>query len=197
MNNTTFIALVGHPRSGKSTLARILKEDHRFTIISGSELLRNSVVALPKDRRESTKLVTREDYDSYHKLWRMEQGLDAMAVHAIKLYENLPHPKRLCFENIRNKYDAETIQKAGGLIVAVECPIELRLDRAKSVSSQKDNLDEGAFKKAEEAEYTSTDPYGSHVAHIMARADVTLDGSAPLETVYDEFLSKVMFKILI
>ena len=187
------IALVGHPRSGKSTLARLL-EQQGFTIVSGSKLLRDSVSALPDNLQQANILTTRQDYDTYHRLWRMEQGLDAMAVYAIQLYGNLPSPKRLCFENIRNKYDAKTIQKAGGIIVAIECPIELRLARAKLVSSQKDKLDQLAFRKAEEAEYASSDPYGSHVAHIIDKADITLDGSASAEAVYDEFASKFLLK---
>lgn len=181
------LALVGHPRSGKSTLAARLESDFGFTCVSGSSLLRASAEQLPGAKRPT--LATRQDFDAYHRQWREQYGRDAMGRHVVKLYQE--GRSSVCFENVRNKYDAHTIRAAGGLLIGLECPLEARFSRARNAQVARDSLDISNFRAAETPEYNSPDALGSHVSAVLAEADVVLDSSLERDEVVAALLRQV------
>lgn len=189
------LALASNPFGGKSKFTSELRS-RGFASVSGSEILEASAAI------EGVELGPRSDYDKYHRLWRRARRPDAMGAYVLDVYSNLPEPKRFLFENLRNKYDAETIRRGGGFIVALECPFDLRLQRA-LMSDRKELVqpildvyhEEGnritervkqIFHDEESPEYDSPDDFGSHVIAVMDSAHIKLDSSKPSEVIADE-----------
>ena len=184
------IAFVGHPRSGKSTLVRSLAAGYGFTVYSGSQILRDAWLAIPEEERPP--LITRNDYDLFHRQWRGKHGLDAMA--SFILSASVQNNNRFCFENVRNKYDAVTIKAAGGLIIAIECPLETRFARAMKEADAKDCQTLSDFLSAEMSEYDSNDDYGSHIMKVINMADISLDGNQSPEAVLTDLMRQLPFE---
>ena len=181
----TLLALTGNPASGKTTLATELSVHYGFERISGSEILKRSIIEIHEHERPA--LNTRSDFDIYHRQWRKRHGIDAMGTYILSLLELEPE-KKLCFENARNEYDVLQLRTAGGIIIALQCSFEVRLARALN-RRQDTRLTADIFLREEEAEYNSPDPLGSHVTKIMQQADITLDASQPIEKIMQDLIS--------
>lgn len=176
------LALAGHPASGKTTFASILETEFGFEKISGSEILQHSVKEIPAATRPF--LITRKDFDAYHRAWRRRHGIDAMGTHALRCLASQPD-KRVCFENVRNIFDARKMETGGALIVALQCAFHVRFARASTQAFSRILTMEGFF-EAEAAEYDSSDLCGSHVERVLNAAHITLDASQPIEAVMRE-----------
>lgn len=177
------LALVGHPASGKSTLAKKLAQNDKAILFSGSELLRRSVDQLPAE--EKPKLLSRSDMNIYHIQWRVQNGLSAMGYQAFELSQKLS-PTIVCFENLRNYHDAKLIQEKGGIIISLQCPIDIRFNRALLANRGLDSKTIEEFLNAEKEEYNSPSPYGSHVDKIMSESTIQINSSLPVEEVYKQ-----------
>ncbi len=182
------VSLVGHPCSGKSTLAETIGKEFGVLCVSGSQILKDSIQKLGQE--EQPKITSRADMNTYHIRWRTLHGISAMGDYAIHLSQRI-HPKVVCFENLRNFSDAGKIKKLGGLIIALHCPVSERFRRSKSRGRPVDDLTLKKFIETEQEEYDSGSPYGSHVSRVMKLADVNLDSSLSFEIIKAQFIEGI------
>ena len=168
-NKRVILALVGNPGSGKTAIGRYLAQQHQFYHFEGSDGIRENA------QREGALLFSRAEYSNYHRNLQKKYGMDVLAKTLLERSED-----RLVFVGIRSVANARTLQAAGGLVIALDCPVELRFSRVnhRGLKYEK-TLD--AFKKTEEAELYSPDGYGADVMRVIEAADRTIDTSQPLE----------------
>jgi cytidylate kinase len=164
------LGLVGKPGSGKTTTARYLARQYDFHHYESGDGLREYA------QRKGALLFGPEDYHNFHKQLQQELGDDALA----QLFLARPE-QRLAFVGLRALANAQAIQAAGGLIVALDCPIEQRFARVDH-SGLKYHESFADFQKAEEDVVHSPDGYCTEIEQIMQVADLTIDTSQPIET---------------
>jgi hypothetical protein len=155
-------ALTGHPRSGKSLGGRYLQTTHGFQQFTGSELL------IAEAAEQGLELRERRDYGDFQRKLRVERGLQFVTDYVLKL----PHPRKTNV-GIRNRFDVDAHKEAGGIIIALHCPLEQRFERRNSDPKYPNNLED--FAAAEQGEYDDPDPLGQHVLYAMEEADYWID----------------------
>lgn len=163
------VGLVGYPGSGKSTIANTLRHEHGFTAVSGSSILKDSFEDDPLGR---DRLITREDYGKFHVVWRKRNGLDAMGREVARLART----QNVCFENVRNRYDAGFILQAGGIIATVLCPADVRYERILKRGDSKDGASRASFDRLDALQDDPQNAYGLHTGLVIALSNVALDG---------------------
>ncbi len=109
------ISLVGHPGSGKTSVARYLQEKHGFTPFSFSAVIRDYAA------REGIRLEKRADYANTHARMLKEHGWDYTLQLALAL-----DTERLCVDDMRVVRYAELLRREGGVEIAFDCPPETR-----------------------------------------------------------------------
>lgn len=168
------LALVGKSGSGKTALGRYLASRHHFYHFEGSDGVREYA------QKEHALLFSRTEYGGFHRKLQEKYGKDILARILLERPED-----RLVFVSIRNVSNARTLQAAGGLVIALDCPIEQRFARVdhSGLKYQK-TLDD--FRKAEERESYSPDGYGADIMRVMEIADRRLDTSQPLAVTLHE-----------
>lgn len=172
--NRLIIGLAGDPGSGKSALAGYLAAHHGFYHFEGSAGIRDAAI------REDTALRSRHDYSDFHARLQKRLGKDILAQSLLARPD-----KRLVFAGIRSVHNARTLQKAGGLVIGLTCPLEVCYSRTDQTKSFED------FKREAEEEWHSPDGYGADLQPTLAVADLTLDTVQPLDACY-RFLDEVV-----
>jgi hypothetical protein len=125
-------------------------------------------------------LFTFDDYQTFHKKLQQELGDDILGQTLLDRPE-----QRLVFVGLRSLANAKAIQAAGGLIVAFDCPIEIRFARVDH-SGLKYHKTFNDFQKAEEDVVYSPDGYSTEIKQIMEVADVAIDTSRAVEFMYQD-----------
>lgn len=179
---TNVIALTGHPASGKTTLAKSIEDFYGVHRVSGSSILKNAATKISEDIRP--QLMSRNDFDQFHRAWRKENSIDAMGKHVIELSHSMPD-QIVCFENLRNIHDAEYITKNGGVIIALQCSFQERHKRA-LLRDPDQVLTAQQFLEEESSEYDSDDQFGSHVERVIKKAQMYLDTSKDVKEVLND-----------
>ena len=176
------IASAGHPASGKSMLAKEYFEPLGFETVRGSKILEQWAA------EEGRPLRKRQDYDAFNKESRQKRG-DACLAQAMLAPEN----DRLYIDGLRNLGDYMRIKQAGGYVLGLECPREIRLfSHAWRDPSHRYPVCYVDFIDAEIDEFADPDPNGSQTEIVLHLADVLIDASLPKSHVIrqvDEFVS--------
>ena len=168
------IGLVGHPSSGKDTVAKYLVDKYGFTHVSTSDLLREYV------RKEGLGEPTRELLNKVGTFVREKNGADYLV--SLGLQNNAP---RIVISGIRSLSEGNKIKSSGGYIFALYAPIELRYELSRGRGRVGDGTFE-EFKTIEEKESRNTDPNAQNVEGVMALADFTADNISGLDTLYKQ-----------
>lgn len=176
----TFLALTGQAGTGKTTLSKLLEADHGFHRMSGSEILRAENESLPADLRMN--LEKRADMTTFQRVWKMLNGKSALGRRAAKAFDAMPDGGRLCYEGVRNLYDAKCMREAGAIIASLECDFEERYRRIVQRNPAHAMTREQAMEE-DALEYESQDALGLHLQQVRDMADITLDASGPIERV--------------
>ena len=82
-------------------------------------------------------------------------------------------------ESVRSTAEVEALRGAGGLLVAVDAPQELRFSRVRARDSETDQVSFDEFVSSERSEWRSESPGEQSLSSCMRMADVVLvnDGS--------------------
>ncbi len=176
----TFLALTGQAGAGKTTLSKLLEAEHGFVRMSGSEILRAENDKLPIEGRMD--LGNHADMTAFQRVWKVFNGRNALGKRAAKELEALPDGGRLCYEGVRNLYDAQEMRKAGAIIASLECDFEERYRRIVQRDPSRDMTREQAMEE-DALEHESQEALGLHLRQVRALADIRLDANGPIEDV--------------
>ena len=160
------IGLAGAPGTGKTTVSKHLEKVYGFTVFEGSEHLKKTAAA------EGIALITRQDYDEFHRQKQQIYGLTWLSDTALAI-----GAERLVFSGIRTRPNALKLRSVGGFIVALHCPPEqciARMDpnNPKNVKTVKEY-------NQQLAQQESPTDEGAHSLWVVDNADYTLDTSLP------------------
>ena len=178
--NPEIIGVAGTFASGKDLLAHYLSEHYGYTHPSTSELVRN--VAM-RERGSVERDVLYEVANQQ----RREHGADIFVRRA------LDAPRPTIITGLRSLGEAKAIKAAGGVLVFVDAPVELRYERM--ITRDRDletqlTLDE--FKAREQKElYAGDDDADFNLLGIKAIADIVIDSSLGKEAYIHSALDKL------
>ena len=174
------IGISGTFASGKDTVAEFLVKDFGFTHVSTGDMVRK--VALEQygsiERPVLAKTATELRY---------ENGAGALVTEALK--EQRP----LVITGIRSLGEAKALKEAGGTLLFVDAPVEVRYERVKSRSRDNETaLTLEEFKANEEKElYAGPNDEDFNIRGIGEMADITVQNVLPL----DEYIELVYAKL--
>ena len=176
------IGVSGTFGSGKDVLAELLEREYGFTHVSTGDLVREEAMRRYGSIERPVLRQTAEEC-------RREKG----AGYFIEL--GLGKPRPLIFSGIRSLGEMKAVKQAGGLIVFIDAPLEVRYERM--VVRGRDNetkisLDE--FREREEKEmYSGPGDADFNIRAIGEQADIVLDNAVTIE----EFSEKAIAALTI
>ena len=182
------LALSGQIASGKTDVSKYLEAEYGYARYSGSDILRGANEELKPEYR--MPLETRADYDRFQRVWKSINGRDGLGKLIANVLQRDDAPDKLCYEGLRNVYDAERIRKAGGIIVALECDFETRyrrvLERHPEHAVTRSDLE-----RDDALEFESQDAVGLHLRQVLEAASIRVDASQPIKQVVRELQEKL------
>lgn len=180
-NKTTqIIGIAGTFASGKDTVAQQLVADHGYTHVSTGDMVRK--VALEKHGS-----IERPVLHSTAREFRYEYGAGAFVLEALK------EPRPTVISGIRTLGEAKALLEAGGTLLYIDAPVEVRFERVHSRNRDKETeLTLEQFKANEEKElYAGPNDEGFNIRGIRDMADVIVENTLPL----DDFIALVYNKL--
>lgn len=176
------IGIAGSFASGKDTIAHHLEKDFEFTHVSTGDMVRE--VAM-RERGSIERDVLHIVADEH----RHRDGAGAFVNHALK------KPRPLVITGIRALGEAKALKAAGGILIFVDAPVEVRYERMKARHRDAETeLSLEQFHANEEKEWHSGDADADfNLRDIKTMADVVIDNIVPL----DEFIKNVYHKLSI
>lgn len=172
------IGVAGTFASGKDLLAHYLSDHFGYTHPSTSELVRN--VAMKEEGS-----VERDVLQRVATRYRQQHGAGVFAQMAL---DSVPRPTVVT--GLRSLGEANAIKRAGGVIVFVDAPIEMRYERMQARERDAEvhlTLDE--FKASEKIEWHGGDDEADfNLKGIKAMADIVIDSSPGREAYLDNSL---------
>lgn len=177
------IGISGTFASGKDTVAEFLVSDFGFTHVSTGDIVRK--VAMEKygsiERPVLAKAATELRY---------AQGAGALVAEALK--ETRP----LVITGIRSLGEAKTVKAAGGVLLFVDAPVELRYERIKQRSRDKEaelSLEEFRANEAKEL-YAGPNDEDFNIRGIGKIADIVVENTTTLEDYIQHAYTQLGFK---
>lgn len=172
------IGLSGTFASGKDTLANHLVVNKNFLHVSTSDMIRAVAEAKYGDIERPTLFKTANET-------REERGPGVFAELALEKYEeDKSIYTGVVISGVRSLGEVEAIKAAGGRIVFVDSPMEIRYERVKTRHrSNEENLSFEEFKKSEEQEELAVhdNPYVQDLTGVKERADILLTNSGDID----------------
>ncbi len=178
------IGLVGHPSCGKDTVANYLTEKYNFTHVSTGDLVRKYI------SEQNLGEPTRQLMSTVSAQVRKDNGGDFFINQGL----NDPSP-RLTISGMRAVAEVEAVKKAGGLLLAITAPLEVRYQRALARGRVGEDITFEQFKIADAKDSQSNDPNAQNVNAVVARADATLTNTGTLEELHTQ-VDKIVLQLL-
>lgn len=173
---TAIIGIAGTFASGKDTVAHQLVADHGYTHVSTGDMVRK--VAMEKygsiERPVLFKTATELRYAF---------GAGALVLEALK------EARPTVISGIRTLGEAKALLEAGGTLLYIDAPVEVRYERVKSRNRDAETeLTLEQFKANEEKElYAGPNDEDFNIRGIRDMADIVVENTLPLE----EFIAAV------
>lgn len=160
------IGITGTDGSGKGTVVEYIVKTKGFVHFSARELLIEEIKkrGFPIDRNHM-RLVAND--------LRKEHGNDYVARFFLERAHAV-HTNNIIIESIRAVAEAETLTKAGAVLVAVDADQKLRYERVQARRSESDKVSFEQFKEHEALEMNDPDPHGMQKQKVMQMADYTI-----------------------
>jgi len=169
-NRIEVIGMAGMFASGKDTLADYLVEKHGYRHLSTGDMVREIA-------QEKHGSIERPVLFETAKELRETEGPGALVIEALK------KGQPIVITGIRSLGEMNEIHKAGGIMVFVDAPLEIRYERMRSRSRDKEHmLSIEEFAANEQKEWYGG-PLDSdfNLRDIKQHADIIIDSSVPLE----------------
>lgn len=173
---TELIGIAGSFASGKDTIAHALEADYGFTHVSTGDMVR---AAAMKERGSIERPVLHEVATEH----RYRYGAGVFVEHALE------KPRPLVITGIRSLGEAKALKVAGGVLLFIDAPVEVRYERMKARHRDAEiELTLDQFKANEATEwYEGDDDADFNLRDIKEMADVVMDNVLPI----NEFIAEV------
>lgn len=164
------VGVSGTFASGKDTIAEFLVKDFQFMHVSTGDMVR-------KVAQEKYGSIERPVLAKTATELRYANGAGALVLEALK--EQRP----LVVTGIRTLGEAKTLKAAGGILLFVDAPVEVRYDRVRSrARDQETELTLEQFAANEETElYAGPNDEDFNIRGIGQIADITIENTGSLE----------------
>lgn len=165
------IGVAGSFASGKDTIAHALEADYGFTHVSSGDMVRE--VAM-RERGSTERPILREVADEH----RHRDGAGVFIEHALA-----DKPRPLVITGIRSLGEAKALKAAGGTLVFIDAPAEVRYQRMQERHRDKETeltLEEFEANEAKEW-HAGEDDADFNLRDIKAMSDIVLDNVLPLK----------------
>lgn len=167
---TELIGIAGSFASGKDTVAHALEADYGFTHVSTGDMVR---AAAQRERGSIERPVLFEVANEH----RHRDGAGVFVLHALE------KPRPLVITGIRSLGEAKALKAAGGTLLFIDAPAEVRYERMKARHRDAETeltLEEFEANEAKEWHAGETDA-DFNLRDIKAMADVVMDNVVPLK----------------
>lgn len=177
------IGLSGTFASGKNTLSQYLVEKYHYLHISTADMVRDEAQRLHGS-------IERPVLHETAKALRQSRGAGVLVELAIEVYESKKADYAgVVISDMRSLGEAKAIKAAGGLLLFVDAPIELRYQRM--VSRKRDDetkltLDEFKAQEAKELQSTDTSDAAFNLLGIRDMSDCLLTNQSSPEALFAE-----------
>lgn len=164
------IGLAGTFASGKDTLANHLVATKKFMHISTSDMVRAVAEAEYGNTERPTLFKTANET-------REKRGAGIFAELALDKFKEENKYEGIVVSGIRSLGEAGAVKKAGGKLVFVDSPMEIRYERIQARQrANEENLTFEQFKKSEEDEELTVhdNPYVQDLTGVKEMADILL-----------------------
>lgn len=182
------IGLSGTFASGKDTLANHLVAAKNILHVSTSDMIRAVAEAKYGNIERPTLFKTANET-------REERGPGVFAELALEKYDEEKDKYRgVIISGVRSLGEVEAIKQAGGRLVFVDSPMEVRYERIKARHrSNEESLSFEEFKASEEAEELAVhdNPYVQDLTGVKERADILLFNQGDVEAYLREAEQKL------
>lgn len=164
------IGVSGTFASGKDTVAAFLEQDFGYTHVSTGDIVRRVAMEKYGSLERPVLLRTADEL-------RRSEGAGALALEALKA------SRPLVITGVRSLGEAKTIQQAGGVIVFVDAPAEVRYERMRARARDNETvLTLEQFRANEEKEmYSGSTDADFNIRGIGELADVIVTNDGSLE----------------
>lgn len=183
------IGLAGTFASGKDTLSNFIVEKHQFMHISTGDMIRTAA-------QEQFGNTERPTLKSTANTMRREQGAGVFVEMALKTYEGNKdlYPGGVIISGIRSIGEVEALHAAGGKLIFLDAPIELRYSRIQTRQrANEEALSFEQFEASEAAEIQNTkdDPTVQNLAAMKDMADIQLYNNGDIDNFTQEAEKKI------
>lgn len=180
------VGVTGTDGAGKGTVVEYLTTQKGFTHYHVRSLL---VEEIKKQGREPDRAAMREIGNQL----RREHGNDFLVTEYVARaqQDGVAHA---VIESIRALAEAETLKRAGGILIAVDADPKIRYERITARASESDRVSFEEFLAHEELEMHDTDPNGMQKAAVIGMADYTILNNGSRED-FDKEIAEVCKKL--
>lgn len=167
------IGITGTDGSGKGTVVDHLVSKHGFVHYSARAIWIDILAERGMEpTRANMRLVANEMREKY--------GNDFLITYYLQRLEQ-EKPERAIIESIRALAEAESLKRAGGILLAIDADQKLRYERVQSRRSETDRVTFEEFAAHEELEANDPDPHGMQKRKVMEMADHTIFNDGTIE----------------
>jgi dephospho-CoA kinase len=183
------IGITGTDGAGKGSVVEYLVAQHNFVHYSARALLEAELAGrgIAPDRAQ-LRLIANELRATYGHSFIVDKALER---------KQADGAKQCVVESIRALAEVDTLKAAGGWLLAIDAPIEVRYERIRGRGSASDHLSFETFRAQEEIEMNDPDPSGMQKAAVMQAADHTIENATSiteLHTLVESWLNSVLEK---
>jgi len=180
------IGITGTDGAGKGTVVRYLVDQKGFKHYSSRDHIVEEIEKRGLEKTRNQMRLTGNDL-------RREFGNDVIITKSLKQMDK-DGVEDSVIESIRALAEAETLKKAGGILIAVDADQKLRYERVNERRSDTDQTSFEDFVAQEALESDDPDPNGMQKRKVMEMADYTILNNGSLEelnSVTEQVIDKI------
>jgi dephospho-CoA kinase len=164
-----YIGVCGPSGAGKDTFANLIAAEGDYVHVSGGDVLREMLVGLGLEPKKTA-------LGPFGEFIRAQYGLEPLFR---RVLEKAKGHDGVIISGIRSPAEAQLLKDQGGVIIYVDCPVQLRYERIIARSRENDVMSFEEFDQMDKREHSGAKDTDQNLTSIKRIADYTIsnDGS--------------------